>query len=116
MEGFKVHPDVELLASIYRELSDNLREAVQMGGNIENVLADSNIDALSFLKFTEALVTRAGRMMQQIHPEGAPCEHTMDFWHGMYMEAFVMGTRYAAEKNEWAKARSGGAATPEQPS
>jgi len=115
MEGFKVHPDLELLASIYRELSDNLKEAVAAHATIEGVLINEDVDALSLIRFAEANVTRVGAMMAQFHPEGAPCSHTIEIFQGMYMEAFVLGSRYAYEKHEWAKARQGAAGDPEKP-
>lgn len=120
MEEFKIHPDLTLLGSLYRELTSDLHEAAEAKAGLEGVLVEVNVDPLSIVKFSEAMVARMGMMMQATHPEGAPCAHTLELWEGMYMEAFVMGSRYAHEKHEWALAKgeagpTGSGEAPAQP-
>lgn len=108
MESFTPHPDLVLLQSLSRELTDNLVEAVQAGNGPEALMKEMDVDGESIAGFADFTVDKIDRMLRHMHKDSHDglCDCARGFVCGMFLEAFAMGFRYQAEKAEWAKTRA----------
>lgn len=116
-----VHPDLDLLASLSRELQSDMSEAMQAGVNIPDLLSKGGsllgglgVDGDSICAFIEWKVEKLMLIVSMIHGGGRPRPNPIEIGvtQGLVLEAFITGIKFAEEKHEWAKAKTAGQGQP----
>lgn len=118
MESITPHPDLMLLQSLSRELQQDIQEALTAGVGPIALVQQLGVDALSLGAYAEHSVEKVEAMLKCIHDnfkDFCACESSL--LNGLFLEAFIMGARYRAEKVVWeeAKAALGDRLKPDEP-
>lgn len=111
MNAFVPHADLDLLASLTREAQTSAQEASQVGVGPEGWLETTGvpIDIKSLTAFCEYNVTKLHDVLTHLHQGGEQhidCSTAKGFTQGMWIEAFVVGAQFMAEKHGWSEFRN----------
>lgn len=111
MNGFVPHVDLELLSSLAREVQTTAVEAAQSKIGPEGWLTTTGIpiDIRSLMAFSEYNVKKLHAVLVHCHRGGdqhIDCDTSKGFTHGLWIEAFVLGAQFMAEKHNWSEFRN----------